>query len=159
MHYLQAAKFLADNATNWQSGIKGNNPISLTDWIVFAGDGINSNSITWLVSKKILTAPRFQDKLVDVLNYIGWHETKWEINPNYQAIDMKNYEKRILAEELAKVKNEKQFNEWLKKAEYMAWPALPYDARYSWQTPIDYTNPTVVTPGWQSVRAWQIAEI
>jgi hypothetical protein len=32
----QAAKFLADNATNWQSGIKGNNPISLTDWIVFA---------------------------------------------------------------------------------------------------------------------------
>jgi hypothetical protein len=33
---------------------------------------------------------------------------------------MKNYEKRILAEELAKVKSEKQFNEWLKKAEYMA---------------------------------------
>ena len=121
----QAAKFLADNATNWQSGIKGNNPISLTDWIVFAGDGINSNSITWLVSKKILTAPRFQNKLVDVLNYIGWHETKWEINPNYNAIDLKNYEKRILAEELAKVKSEKEFQAWLDKAQEMAWPALP----------------------------------
>ena len=121
----QAAKFLADNATNWQSWIKGNNPISLTDWIVFAWDGINSNSLVWLVSKKIFTAPRFQDKLVDVLNYIGWHETKWEINPNYQAIDMKNYEKRILAEELSKVKSEKEFQAWLDKAQEMAWPALP----------------------------------
>lgn len=121
----QAAKFLADNATNWQSWIKWNNPISLTDWIVFAWDGINSNSLAWLVSKKIFTAPRFQDKLVDVLNYIGWHETKGEINPNYQAIDMKNYEKRILAEELAKVKSEKEFQAWLNEAQEMAWPALP----------------------------------
>ena len=155
----QAAKFLADNATNWQSGIKGNNPISLTDWIVFAGDGINSNSITGLVSKKILTAPRFQDKIVDVLNYIGWHETKWEINPNYKAIDLKNYEKRILAEELSQIKNEEDFQRWLEKAEYMAWPALPYNPQYDNQAPIDYSNPTVVTPWWQSVRAWQIAEI
>jgi len=154
----QAAKFLADNATNWQSGIKGNNPISLTDWIVFAWDGINSNSLAWLVSKKIFTAPRFQDKLVDVLNYIGWHKTKWEINPNYQAIDMKNYEKRILAEELAKVKNQKDFEAWLEKAQYMAWPALPYNPQYNWN-PVDYTTPTVVTPWGQSVRAWQIAEI
>jgi hypothetical protein len=41
----------------------------------------------------------------------------------------------------------------------MAWPALPYDARYSWQAPIDYSTPTMVTPWWKSVRAWQIAEI
>ena len=155
----QAAKYLADNATNWQSGIKWNNPISLTDRIVFAGDGINTNSLAWLVSKKVFTSSRFQNKLVDVLNYIGWHEAIEPINPNMQAIDLKNYEKRILAEELAKVKNEKDFNAWLEKAEYMAWPALPYDPRYNGQAPIDYTNPTVITPWWQSVRAWQIAEI
>jgi hypothetical protein len=33
---------------------------------------------------------------------------------------MKNYEKRILAEELAKVKNQKDFEAWLDKAQEMA---------------------------------------
>jgi hypothetical protein len=63
-----------------------------------------------------------------------------------------------LAEELAKVKNQKDFEAWLEKAQYMAWPALPYNPQYNWN-PVDYTTPTVVTPWGQSVRAWQIAEI
>jgi hypothetical protein len=33
---------------------------------------------------------------------------------------MKNYEKRILAEELSKVKSEKEFQAWLDKAQEMA---------------------------------------
>ena len=166
----QAAKFLADNATNWQSGIKGNNPISLTDWIVASWWWLDVNGIKNVVGKKIFSSPRFQDKLVDVLNYIGWHETKEAINPDYKAIDELNvqkaqqaeleaYEKRILAEELALIKNEEDFQRWLEKAEYMAWPALPYNPQYDNQAPIDYSNPTVVTPWWQSVRPWQIAEI
>ena len=154
----QAAKFLADNATNWQSWIKGNNPISLTDWIVFAWDGINSNSLAWLVSKKIFTAPRFQDKLVDVLNYIWWHETKWEINPNYKAIDMKNYEKRILAEELAKVKSEKEFQAWLDKAQEMAWPALPEKIDQWWVVAWDRPFITQNWPTADELWLWKIVE-
>jgi hypothetical protein len=60
---------------------------------------------------------------------------------------------------LALIKNEEDFQKWLEKAEYMAWPALPYNPQYDNQAPIDYSNPTVVTPWWQSVRPWQIAEI
>ena len=151
----QAAKFIADNATNWQSGIKWNNPISLTDWIVFAWDGISTKSLEWLVSKKIFQAPWFQDKLIDVLNYIWWHEVKDTINPDMQAIELKNYEKRILAEELANVKTEQDFNNWLNKAQEMAWPALPYNPAYNW-TP---TTTITTTPWWQSIRQWQIAEV
>lgn len=160
----QAAKYLTDNATNWQSGIKGNNPISLTDWIVFAWDGITANSLAWLVSKKVFTSSRFQNKIVDVLNYFGWHETKSPVTPNMEAINQKNQlkanEKLILAEELAKVKNEKEFNDWLAKAEYMAWPALPQYDTQNYNTIIwSDRNPITVTPGWQSVRQGQIAEM
>ena len=152
---IQAAKYLTNNAIDWQSGIKWNNPISLTDWIVFAWDWINKWSLEWLVSKKIFTSPWFQDKIVDVLKYIWWRETKWEINADINAINLKNNEKRILAEELAKVKNEKEFNDWLAKAEYMAWPALPYNEWFNW-TP---TTTITTTPEWVSFRQWQIAEI
>jgi cytochrome b involved in lipid metabolism len=66
-----------------------------------------------------------------VLNYIGGHEVKDAINPDMKAIsdmntqkkqtaELKAYEKRILAEELAKIKNEEDFNKWLQQAEYMA---------------------------------------
>ena len=151
----QAAKFITDNATNWQSGVKWNNPISLTDWIVFAWDGISTKSLEWLVSKKIFQAPWFQDKLVDVLNYIWWHEVKDTINPDMKAIELKNYEKRILAEELAKVQSEQDFNNWLNKAQEMAWPALPYNPAYNWAP----TTTITATPWWQSIRQWQIAEI
>jgi hypothetical protein len=37
-----------------------------------------------------------------------------------RAIELKNYEKRILAEELAKVQSEQDFNNWLNKAQEMA---------------------------------------
>ena len=154
-----AAKYLTDNAIDWQNGIKGNNPISLTDWIIVAWDWFTTKSLEWLVSKKVLTSPWFKDKVVDVLNYIGWHEKIAEINPDMNAIELKNHEKRILAEELAKVQTEQEFNAWLDKAQEMAGPALPYNPRYDGQAPIDYSNPTVVTPGWQSIRPGQISEI
>ena len=155
----QAAKYILDNAADWDAWVKWNNPITLSDWIVFAWDGITAKWLEWLVAKKVFTAPRFQDKIVDVLNVIWWHQTKEAINPDMKSIELKNHEKRILAEELAKVQTEQDFNNWLNKAQEMAWPALPYNPRYDGQAPIDYTNATVVTPWWQSVRAWQIAEI
>jgi len=37
----QLTKYILDNASDWQSGVKGNNPITLTDWIVAAGGGLN----------------------------------------------------------------------------------------------------------------------
>lgn len=76
-----------------------------------------------------------------------------------EAIELSNAEKRVLAQELAQVKNEKEFNAWLERARETAWPALPYDPRYNNQTPIDYTTPTRVTPEWQAVRQWQITEL
>jgi hypothetical protein len=56
---------------------------------------------------------------------------------------------------LTKVENEKQFKEWLQKAEYMAWLGLPYNPAYNW-TP---TTTITTTPWGQSIRQWQIAEV
>lgn len=156
----QAAKYLADNATDWQSWIKWNNPISLTDWIVIAEGWLSPKSLEWFVSKKILTAPRFQDKLVDVLNYIGWHETKAPISANMSAINQKNqlkaHERAILAEELTKVKNEKEFNAWLEKAQYMAWPALPEKITQWWVVAWEWW---FVTQNWPTVQDLGLGKI
>lgn len=45
----QLTKYLLDNATDRKSGVKGNNDISLTDWIVASGGGLDAAGIASLV--------------------------------------------------------------------------------------------------------------
>ena len=161
-------KFLLDNATDWQNGVKGNNDITLTDWIVASWWWLDASWIAALVGKKVYQSNRFQEKLVDVYNLI-WNR-QYEAWPtvDIEKIKQKNKEraelaaldKIALAEELAKVETKKQFDEWLQKAEYMAWPALPqYDTQNYNTIMWSDRNPITVTPWWQSVRQWQIAEL
>ena len=154
----QLTKYLLDNITNWQTWIKWNNDISLTDWIIAAWWWLNVNSILWLVWKQIYQSSWFQNKLVDVYNYL-WGR-KYEAWPkvNFENIKEANINRAMLAKELAKVKNEQEFNEWLNKAKSIN-PALPYNSQYDNQAPIDYTTPTKVTPQWQSIRYGQIWEL
>lgn len=161
-------KFLLDNATDWQNGVKWNNGITLTDWIVASWWWLDASGIAALVGKKVYQSNRFQEKLVDVYNFI-WNR-QYEAWPtvdmdkirqkNQERAELAELDKIALAEELAKVQTEKQFNEWLQKAEYMAWPALPQYDTQNYNTIIWSDRNTIsVTPWWQSVRQWQIADV
>lgn len=166
----QLTKYILDNASDWSAGVKGNNPISLTDWIVAAGGGLSMKWIESLVGKKVYQSRWFQEWLVDVLNYLWGREVEEWPTVDMDKIVQRNQEraeqdrlnaiqKAQMAEELSRVRNEKEFKAWLNKAQEMAWPALPHNPQYDNQEPIDYTDTTTVTPWWQSVRRWQIAEI
>lgn len=153
----QLTKYILDNASDWQSWTKGNNPITLTDWIVAAWGGLNMKWIESLVWKKIYQSTWFQNWLVDVLNYLGGREIEEWPTVDMEKIQQSNVNRAILAEELSKVQNEQQFNAWLDKARNMN-PALPHNPEYDNQAPIDYSSPTRVTPEWTSTRYGQIGE-
>lgn len=157
---IQASKYLTDNVTNWQSWIKWNNPISLTDWIVVSWGWLDAGWIASLVGKKVFQSNWFQDKLVDVLNYIGGREKISLPEVNTKAINQSNKlkatQKRILAEELAKVKNEQEFNAWLEKAQYMAWPALPETIQWWWVVAWQWW---FITPNWPTAQELGIGNI
>lgn len=116
----QLTKYLLDNATKRQSGVKGNNDISLTDWIVASGGGLDAAGIASLVGKKVYQSNRFQEKLVDVYNYIGGRELIDTPTVDMNKIQQSNIDRAILAQELANVKTEQQFNQRLEKAQAMA---------------------------------------
>lgn len=143
----QASKFLADNATKRESGIKGNNPISLTDWIVVAQEWITNKTLGNLVGKKVFQSAWFQKWLNRLLNAISWHETIPEKVADLELIQQIN--------------NQKDFDAILKAIEDQEnMKALWYNpnANDMWGGTID-TRPITTTPEWQSVRQWQIAEV
>ena len=143
----QASKFLADNATKRESGIKGNNPISLTDWIVVAQEWITNKTLGNLVGKKVFQSAWFQRWLNRLLNAISWHETIPEKVADLELIQQIN--------------NQKDFDAILKAIESQEnMKALWYNpnANDMWGGTID-TRPITTTPEWQSVRQWQIAEV
>lgn len=143
----QASKYLADHATSWESWIKGNNPISLTDWIVVAQEWITNKTLWNLVGKKIFQSSWFQKWLNKLLNAIAWHETIPEKVADLELIQQIN--------------NQKDFDAILKAIEDQEnMKALWYNpnANDMWGGTID-TRPITTTPEWQSVRQWQIAEV
>lgn len=58
--------------------------------------------------------------MVDVYNYIGKRELIDLPTVDMEKIQQSNINRAILAQELANVKTEQQFNQWLQKAQAMA---------------------------------------
>lgn len=58
--------------------------------------------------------------MVDVYNYIGKRELIDLPTVDMEKIQQSNINRAILAQELANVKTEQQFNQWLEKAQAMA---------------------------------------
>jgi len=56
---------------------------------------------------------------VDVYNYIGGRELIDTPKVDMNKIQQSNIDRAILAQELANVKTEQQFNQWLEKAQAM----------------------------------------
>ena len=58
--------------------------------------------------------------MVDVYNYIGKRELIDLPTVDMEKIQQSNINRAILAQELANVQTEQQFNQWLQKAQAMA---------------------------------------
>ena len=164
----QLTKYILDNAWDRKSWTKGNNDITLTDRIVASWGWLDINGIAALVGKKIYNSNWFQNGLVDVYNYIGDRQQidlpKADMakiqQMNQTRAELRAIDKAALAEELAKVQSQQDFQNWLDKAQAMAWPALPYNENVNnYNTIIGEWETIKVTPEWTSLREWQIAEI
>ena len=164
----QLTKYILDNAWDRKAWTKWNNDVTLTDRIVASWGWLDISGIAALVGKKIYNSNWFQNGLVDVYNYI-WDRKQIDLpqadmakiqQMNQTRAELRAIDKAALAEELAKVQSQKDFQEWLDKAQAMAWPALPYNENVNnYNTIIGEWETIKVTPEWTSLREWQIAEI
>jgi len=73
-----AAKEILNWSTKREAWVKGNNPISITDWIAVMWWGLSPESVATLALKKWWDSPTVKSKIVDMLNRIWWHETMTE---------------------------------------------------------------------------------
>lgn len=74
-----AAKEVLDGVKKRESWVVWNNPVSLTDVIVaFWWGGLSPESMAMYLLKKEWEAPAVRSKIVDMLNWIWWHETMTE---------------------------------------------------------------------------------
>lgn len=98
----QAAKYIADKAWKWEKWVEWNNLLSLTDWITIMWAWVSPKSISSLLSKKIFQTPTVKSKIVDMLNWVAWHENIAEKQATLKKIAELNSVKEVdrLYEEL-----------------------------------------------------------
>lgn len=90
-----AAKEILNGVKKREAWVVGNNPISLSDLVVAAGGGISPESLASMFVKKWLETPAAKSKIVDMLNWIGGHETMTEKVADLQRIAEVNSEKEL----------------------------------------------------------------
>lgn len=90
-----AAKEILNGVKKWEAWVVGNNPISLSDLVVAAWGGISPESLASMFVKKWLETPAAKSKIVDMLNWIGGHETMTEKVADLQRIAEVNSEKEL----------------------------------------------------------------
>lgn len=142
----------AKEVLNWikkrEAWVKGNNAISLSDVIVAMWGWISPESLASYIIKKEWESPAFRSKVVDMLNYIGSHETMAEKVADMTAIMEANSKKEI--ERLYKER-------WVDDLT----PKLPNrggtDAGKT--VVVDNTQTISVDPMWNAKRSGQISEI
>lgn len=143
-----AAKEILNWVKKWEAWVRGNNPISLSDVIVALWGWVSPESLATYIIKKEWESPAFRSKVVDMLNYIGSHETMAEKVADLEAIMSANSKKEI--ERLYKER-------WVEDVT----PKLPS----KWGTDagktvvVDNTQTISVDPMGNAKRDWQILEI
>lgn len=143
-----AAKEILNGIKKWEAWVKGNNAISLSDVIVAMWWGVSPESLATYIMKKEWESPAVRSKIVDMLNYIGNHETMAEKVADLEAIMNANSEKAI----------NKLYKEW--GVDDLT-PKLPS----KWGTDagktvvVDNSKTISVDPMWNAKRSGQISEI
>lgn len=149
-----AAKEILNWSTKREAGVKGNNPISITDWIAVMWWGLSPESVATLALKKGWDSPAVKSKIVDMLNRIWWHETVTE-----KLADLE----KIMA--INKIKDQKALEKYVDDLykEWWVWdttPRLPETTQWwvaAWEKWFVTQNPT--SPTYQEMWLWNIKEI
>ena len=149
-----AAKEILNWSTKREAGIKGNNPISITDWIAVMWWGLSPESVATLALKKGWDSPAVKSKIVDMLNRIWWHETMTE-----KLADLE----KIMA--INKIKDQKALEKYVDDLYKELWvwdttPRLPETTQWwvaaweKWFVTQNHTSPT-----YQEMWLWNIKEV
>ena len=149
-----AAKEILNWSTKREAGVKGNNPISITDWIAVMWWGLSPESVATLALKKGWDSPAVKSKIVDMLNRIWWHETMTE-----KLADLE----KIMA--INKIKDQKALEKYVDDLYKELWvwdttPRLPETTQWwvvAWEKWFVTQNPT--SPTYQEMWLWNIKEI
>jgi len=149
-----AAKEILNWSTKREAGVKGNNPISITDWIAVMWWGLSPESVATLALKKGWDSPAVKSKIVDMLNRIWWHETLTE-----KLADLE----KIMA--INKIKDQKALEKYVDDLYKELWvwdttPRLPETTQWwvaAWEKWFVTQNPT--SPTYQEMWLWNIKEI
>jgi len=149
-----AAKEILNWSTKREAWVKGNNPISITDWIAVMWWGLSPESVATLALKKWWDSPTVKSKIVDMLNRIWWHETMTE-----KLADLE----KIMA--INKIKDQKALEKYVDDLYKELWvwdttPRLPETTQWwvaAWEKWFVTTNPT--SPTYQEMWLWNIKEI
>lgn len=143
-----AAKEILNGVKKWEAWVVGNNPISLTDIIVAAGWWVSPEHMAMAFLKKWLETPTAKRKIVDMLNWIGGHETMAEKVADLERIAQVNTEKEL----------DRLYKEW------WVWdvtPKLPQSYWVDdWGKNILVGNDTFIwTPEWKTVVKEKVTEL
>lgn len=149
-----AAKEILNWSTKREAWVKGNNPISITDWIAVMWWGLSPESVATLALKKWWDSPTVKSKIVDMLNRIWWHETMTE-----KLADLE----KIMA--INKIKDQKALEKYVDDLYKELWvwdttPRLPETTQWwvaAWEKWFVTQNPTA--PTYQEMWLWNIKEI
>lgn len=111
-----AAKEILNWSTKWEAWVKGNNPISITDWIAVMWWWLSPESVATLALKKWWDTPAVKSKVVDMLNRIWWHETMTEKLADLEKIM-----------EINKIKDQKALEKYVDDLykEWWVWDTTP----------------------------------
>ncbi len=111
-----AAKEILNWSTKWEAWVKGNNPISITDWIAVMWWWLSPESVATLALKKWWDTPAVKSKVVDMLNWIWGHETMTEKLADLEKIM-----------EINKIKDQKALEKYVDDLykEWWVWDTTP----------------------------------
>jgi hypothetical protein len=119
----------------------------VTDELLAIHYGWLDRALKTYLTKSILKSPKFQAKLVDILNRLSWHQNIEAILADLEAI--------------SKVNTEREFEKLMKKRELD--PALPAPKAWwvndAWYTILEQWDNIISTPEWTNIIQDTITEL
>jgi hypothetical protein len=141
----QATKYILNNAKDASEWLLW--AIDVTDELLAIHYGWLDRALKTYLTKSILKSPKFQAKLVDILNRLSWHQNIEAILADLEAI--------------SKVNTEREFEKLMKKRELD--PALPAPKAWwvndAWYTILEQWDNIISTPEWTNIIQDTITEL
>ena len=141
----QASRYILDNAKDAAEWLLW--PVDVTDELLAIHYGWLDRALSTYVTKSLLKSPKFQSKVVDILNRLAWHQNIEAILADLEAI--------------SKINTEKEFEKLMKKREFGT--ALPAPKEWAvneaWYNILKQGEDMVSLPNWNTVIKDTVTEI